>query len=463
LDTTPPSVTLQAEYSRFSPNGDGERDTVTFEQESSSEDIWTGEIVNRDGEVVFSRSWEGEAETWTWDGRTDDGDIAVDGVYTYRLRATDPAGNQRIARIDPLEVDTLSETMNLAFARDRLSPNNDGFEDDVNVSISVARTTGVVSWSLAFVEAETDRARRTITGLDSVPETVRWNGRTDDDTVVDGTYFARFSIEYDNGAASRVRTDDTVLLDGTGPEISLSVSPQTFEPDGDGERDTLRIEVGIEDETSRVDSWVGEIVDPMGSVFRSLEGEGSVDGVFEWDGRSEDGELVQSAMTYTVRVRAADELDNSTSAESEFTTDILVEELPDGRRRIVIPSIIFEPNQWDLFADEDEQLRSNLDTLRRLAGILDQFGDADILVEGHAAHVYYEDPELMRTEQRTALIPLSRARAREVRQALAILGLDLERMTAVGVGGARPAVPHSNRAEIWKNRRVVFILDRNGE
>jgi outer membrane protein OmpA-like peptidoglycan-associated protein len=32
-------------------------------------------------------------------------------------------------------------------------------------------------------------------------------------------------------------------------------------------------------------------------------------------------------------------------------------------------------------------------------------------------------------------------------------------MDTRGVGGSNPVVPHSNREELWKNRRVVFILE----
>mgnify|MGYP006288320945 FL=1 len=132
----------------------------------------------------------------------------------------------------------------------------------------------------------------------------------------------------------------------------------------------------------------------------------------------------------------------------------------DGRLRIIIPSIQFAPNTADLFDVERNQLDKNLETLRRLADILRSYEGRNILIEGHAAHVYYEEGPLKEREQREALLPLSKNRAEAVRRAMIILGVERDRMSTKGVGGSQPVVPHSDRENVWKNRRVEFILER---
>ena len=57
-------------------------------------------------------------------------------------------------------------------------------------------------------------------------------------------------------------------------------------------------------------------------------------------------------------------------------------------------------------------------------------------------------------------MPLSRARAQVLRDALIERGVDPARMTTVGHGGSRPVVPHWDLEERWKNRRVEFVLER---
>ncbi len=126
-----------------------------------------------------------------------------------------------------------------------------------------------------------------------------------------------------------------------------------------------------------------------------------------------------------------------------------------------MPSIEFEPFESYLFAEINERLHRNLDTLRSLARVLNEFADRDIIVEGHANHIRYETEEAMEAEQRDYLLPLSEARAIAVRDALAILGVDLDRMTMEAIGGARPIADFDDLDNIWKNRRVEFLLDRN--
>ena len=63
-----------------------------------------------------------------------------------------------------------------------------------------------------------------------------------------------------------------------------------------------------------------------------------------------------------------------------------------------------------------------------------------------------------RREQEEALIPLSKARAEAVKQALVKLGLDEARVATAGVGGAQPLVAFGDSVNRWKNRRVEFIL-----
>ena len=62
-------------------------------------------------------------------------------------------------------------------------------------------------------------------------------------------------------------------------------------------------------------------------------------------------------------------------------------------------------------------------------------------------------------EQREELLPLSRNRAREVFQALVILGVDPNRLSIVGRGGDIPIVPHTDTVLRRRNRRVEFMLE----
>ncbi|MFW5686309.1 MAG: FlgD immunoglobulin-like domain containing protein, partial [Spirochaetota bacterium] len=94
VDATPPVVEIEApeaEQLIFSPNADGFKDTISIDQNGSVEDEWRGEFINAAGRVVRTYVFnETEPREIVWDGRGDDGAVQPDGVYRYRVSATDP-------------------------------------------------------------------------------------------------------------------------------------------------------------------------------------------------------------------------------------------------------------------------------------------------------------------------------------------------------------------------------------
>ena len=81
-----------------------------------------------------------------------------------------------------------------------------------------------------------------------------------------------------------------------------------------------------------------------------------------------------------------------------------------------------------------------------------------IRVEGHAVRVNWADEKAGEKEEIEELLPLSADRAETVKKALIQLGISSGRLTAIGLGGRYPVIPHSDLENRWKNRRVEFIL-----
>ncbi len=393
----------------------------------------------------------------TWEGQAlSGGGRAADGVYELVFAAVDEAGNQGVSQPIRLRKDGRTPDVGLSV---------DGRYVEPTISINTDYgAPDLIEEFLFEIRDGRDRVVRSEYQREPFDNFI-WPGVTNGGTLVeDGDFTASLRVIYLNGHIAEVDGVGPITVDRGGPRAdqlvgvgaSLTLVPVPFSPDDDGTADALRIDIQL-DSTRPIRTWSLDIMDPRDNTFRTFGGTGRPPASVTWDGLSDDGELVQSAMDYPVRFSAIDDQGNEAFAQAVAATDILV--MREGDRfRIRISSILFAPNTPDLFLSDDEQLEQNLDTLRRLARILNRYGRREIIVEGYAAHVFLEDPQRQQ-EQDEVLIPLSRARATEVMQALIILGVDRDRMTVRGFGGERPVVPHSDRANIWQNRRVEFLLN----
>jgi outer membrane protein OmpA-like peptidoglycan-associated protein len=241
--------------------------------------------------------------------------------------------------------------------------------------------------------------------------------------------------------------------DREGPILAFHSPIEYFSPDGDGENDLYIGTLSVQDE-SPIRDWNVEIREPAPpyALFTRVEGEGDPPEEISWDGTNEQGELVQSASDYLVRLTVTDVKGNSSTLEGVIETDILV--IRDGDRlKIQVPSIMFAADRGDFGGLSEEALASNERILRRLAQVLNKFGGYQVLIEGHGNTV-------LRTarEEEQELQPLSEARAKTVMEGLVRYGVDRGRLSAAGRGGGQPVVPYEDREGWWKNRRVEFIL-----
>jgi outer membrane protein OmpA-like peptidoglycan-associated protein len=190
--------------------------------------------------------------------------------------------------------------------------------------------------------------------------------------------------------------------------------------------------------------------------FISFGGKGRPSERIIWDGRSRQGELVQSAEDYPYEIRVSDYLGNSIVKTGTIPIDILV--IRDGDRlKVQISNIRFQPNRAKLVSS-GELGDKNKEILKRLAEVLKKYKSYEILIEGHAVSEYYDDPARAAREEKEELQPLSLSRASVVKESLQKLGIQEKRMGVAGKGGTDPIVPHSDLENRWKNRRVEFIL-----
>ncbi len=454
---TPVSVSLSGDT--LTRNGPVETSTVTINTDLKVKDFvksYVLTISDSSGQRVYTKTSQSALSGVTWDGKTNAGTPVPDGTYSAKLEVIYENGNDETATSSPITVKTLASQVDIEPTAGGLSPNGDGVMDTLTFNLSVNKTEGLSSWMVQFVNDQKGVVR-TVKGASALPATLTWDGKSDLGFVVDGTYHARLTATYSNGLTAQSDSKKSFVVDTTAPTINVGVSPSPFSPDGDGINDTVTISMSAASALANIKSWTLDIIDPMGNSFIKFDGAGTPPPSITWDGKSRSGELVQSGLDYSAVLTVVDDYSVTGTGSATVAVDILV--IKEGDKyRIRVPSIYFGPNTSDMFLVDPQLLEKNLETLRRLAKILNRYAKYDILIQGNAVSVLWYNAKLSDEEQTETLIPLSRARAYEVMKALAILGVDRSRMTIEGLGKSNPIVPFSDLQNRWKDRRVEFIL-----
>ena len=264
----------------------------------------------------------------------------------------------------------------------------------------------------------------------------------------------------------------------TNPEISVEI-PELFSPNPDNANETMSIQIDVKHPVPIKDWTIAiqhhEAEENHGNdsqqkarqsrPFFEQSGKGTPPAAWSWNGRSASGEMVQSATDYKFVLTVNDSFANNAVYEGIISVDVIVRH-EGGILRIVVPSIIFPPNSSDFKLLSQDEMQSNARVLALIAKALNKFDAYKIKVEGHANPTTPPNTAHRRTEEagnRTiiGLKPLSEARAKAVVDYLvANNGIKRERLSYVGIGGARTVANYTDKNENWKNRRVEFILQK---
>ncbi|MEV8517186.1 PKD domain-containing protein [Dactylosporangium sp. NPDC051484] len=291
----------------FSPNGDTQDDALAIYYCLSAPAEVTATVTDGAGAVVrtiagppfpgrqCSGGWNA---TVTWDGRTDAGAVAADGVYTVRLRAVDGGGR--------------------------------AVEDSVTVGVEAGLPGTLTSPTpQAAVEGPFDWVFTPTAGVGVTDVTVycdgpgyatvrqpsadgAFRGRLDSTACPDGTNQLRTAVTWRDpfGAYQTWYGDGVPITVDNAPRLTISqqASQRYFSPNGDGYEDTIAVQYCLStDAVVRL-----TVTDATGAVRRTKDVAqqhgypvcyGYTNNALEWDGRDAAGAVVANGV-YTVRVTA---------------------------------------------------------------------------------------------------------------------------------------------------------------
>ncbi len=344
IDITPPSVSVDSEYSVFSPNGDGKKDVLLLNQKTSNEDEWEGLISDEKGNPVYRYSWHGKAgDKVEWDGINDKGRIAPDGKYFYSLSSTDRAGNRGESEVVSFSIDTEETPVMLSREYPVFSPNSDGIKDTITFYPELRKKDGVEKYRFSVSDSSGQEVF-VKEGQGSLPERFVWDGKEMVGNISSGkSYRAGLDILYINGNNPSAGTP-LFSIDTEYPVLEVSSAYVLFSPNGDGKKDSLPVEII---RSSNEDLWLGNVRNSSGDVVRSFSWNSMPETVF-WDGRDNSGNIMDDGI-YSLDLFSEDSGGNRTDRE---INNIKI----DNRLTSAIVSVDidgFSPNN-DLFLDEVE-------------------------------------------------------------------------------------------------------------
>jgi flagellar hook assembly protein FlgD/outer membrane protein OmpA-like peptidoglycan-associated protein len=310
IDTVHPDAAVTvADASRvFSPDGDNDKDTIVIDQRSSSESMWTAQIVrSRDGTPVRTWRVSGELEPIEWDGTDNDGEVVPDDTYRYEVIGVDEAGNRTTVATQPFRTDTRDIELALRISEPAFSPNNDGILDTVTIAPEANIDLTVSDWTVRIYpvsteEGGTQRATggRISDGAEAIfvrsgegaLQSIEWDGRdTNGRRVPDGRYRGEITAQpIQREEAIVALSARSVLVDTVAPTVEVELSSDVISPNGDGRLDQLE----ISQVTSSEVEWTATIRNEAGREV----------GRWEWVGTAP--EQLRFAGLDTSRRRVAD-------------------------------------------------------------------------------------------------------------------------------------------------------------
>ncbi len=297
VDTEAPKITIPdypPDEKIFSPNGDGNKDTIRIEQSGSAESLWTAAVLDSEGEIILKKEWKDSAPSdIVWSGENNDGQLSANGVYSYRITATDEAGNTGMKGIENIIINNRSTPIEISFDPSYFSPNSDKNKDIINFYPKIEVTEGLEEWSLEIFNVDGEKMN-TLKGNFVPEEAIPYDGIADSGSVIpDDRYYARFSVIYENGNRPDAASD-FFFADTQPPEVMVEQSTDVISPNGDGNKDT----VTLFHETSLEEYWKGFIVDGEDNIIKSYTWLERPEQEIIWGGEKDSGGLAEDGIYY---------------------------------------------------------------------------------------------------------------------------------------------------------------------
>jgi flagellar hook assembly protein FlgD/outer membrane protein OmpA-like peptidoglycan-associated protein len=174
-------------------------------------------VLGPDGKTVAEKSNEGTLPFWDWTGKDAQGRNLPNGVYQVALTVEYANGSVARARaevkVDSTFLNDQGPLVEMTLSTKTFAPNNVDGPSDLTVSIKT--TEGVVpvdSWQLVVLDPR-GKAFRTWSGKGLPPKSVYWDGKADNNDVVESGEDYQLQLKVSDTQNHVTRKQDTVTID----------------------------------------------------------------------------------------------------------------------------------------------------------------------------------------------------------------------------------------------------------
>lgn len=322
IDTRIGSFEIIPKTKIFSPNKDGNLDILEIKIDFDDFEeyaICQINILDSSSNIVNTYNFtkndlKDSSLVFIWDGLTNIGKIANEGIYTINVKYFDDAANTKVKNSDKIKLVINYEIIKLILRNELpyFSSNKISKQNQVEFSVDISSVDGLISLSF-IVKDSKGNIIYSNTYSDNIPKSFIWNGLDKNNIIIDdGTYIVQVIAKYDSGNEPK-SNEINVFKDSTIPYVEIKEEYIAFSPNDDGVQDTITFEIKKEDKAKITEL---QIISQDGQKF-SFPIESVKNDKFTWDGKDPNGNEFPQG-TYYLEVRAVDLAGNTTKIQSKY-------------------------------------------------------------------------------------------------------------------------------------------------
>lgn len=209
----------------------------------------------------------------SWNGAMNNGETAPDGVYYYKLTATDDNGNVGETKEYQVVVDTVAPEVELMQPADKI------FGEGAKSSFKISQTGSVEDLWIGTFKSVDGTVVKTYKWTNAEPAEFNWYGTSDDDSqVFDGVYSYEVTATDRAGNVAPQTTITNIIYSAEKPATNIYVEgSRYFSPKTDSKLSNitfaLTIPVPEEKTGNKLTEWNVSITDKSGEVVKTYSNE----------------------------------------------------------------------------------------------------------------------------------------------------------------------------------------------